>query len=55
VLSSVTITYVFTKYRVYLKLDQYKTLLKCLKLPPETEVSSEFMKSIDEFDSNILK
>jgi hypothetical protein len=55
VLSSVIITYVFTKYRVDLKFEQYKTLLKCLNLPPDREVCSEFMKSINEFDDNILR
>ncbi|CAB4026272.1 Hypothetical predicted protein [Paramuricea clavata] len=55
VLSSVIITYVFTKYHVNLKCEQYETLLKCLKLPPDKEVCSEFMKSINEFDDNILR
>jgi hypothetical protein len=55
VLSSVIIAYVFTKYNVYLKSEQYETLLKCLKLPPDKEVCSEFMKSINEFDDNILR
>ena len=54
VLSSVTIAYVFTKYNVYLTYENYEILLKCLKLPPDKEACLEFMKSIDDFDDNIL-
>ncbi|CAB4005504.1 Hypothetical predicted protein, partial [Paramuricea clavata] len=54
VLSSVTIAYVFTKYNVYLTYENHEILLKCLKLPPNKEACLEFMKSIDNFDNNIL-
>ena len=55
VVSSVIITYVFTKYHVSLKYEQYETLLKCLMLPADEKVCSEFMKRINEFDNNILR
>jgi hypothetical protein len=55
VMSSVIIAYVFTKYEVNLKPEQYEILLKCLKLPPDKEVCSEFMKSINEFDDKISR
>jgi hypothetical protein len=54
-MSSIIIAYVFTKYGVYLKAEQYEILLKSLRLPPDKEVCSEFMKSINEFDDNILR
>ena len=55
VLSSVIITYVFTQYKVHLISEKYEILLKCLQLPPDKEVCSEFMKSINGFDENILR
>ena len=55
VVSSVVIAYVFTKYPVYLKPELKQTLLQCLTLPPNNDVCSEFVKSIDEFDNNILR
>ena len=55
VVSSVIIAYVFTKYRVNLNLEQCKTLLKCLKLPPDREVCSEFLKNLKEFDGKVLR
>ena len=55
VMSSVIIAYVFTKYGVNLKAEQYDILLKCLRLPQDKEVCSEFMKSINEFDDKILR
>ena len=55
VVSSVTIAYVFTKYHVYLKPEQYESLLKCLRLPPDKEVCSKFKESVIEYDDKILK
>ena len=55
VISSVIIAYVFTLNRVNLKAEQYDILLKSLRIPPDEEVCSEFMKSINEFDDNILR
>ena len=54
VVSSVIISYVFTKYYVYPKSEHCEILLKCLRLPPDEEVCCKFMKSIDEFDDNII-
>ena len=53
--SSVVIAYVFTKYDVFLKSEKCEILLKCLKIPPDTEVCSEFVKTIKEFDANTLR
>lgn len=55
VVSSVVIAYVFTKHPVYLKPGLKQTLLQCLTLPPNNDVCSEFVKSIDEFDDKILR
>ena len=55
VVSSVVITYVFTKYNVGLESKQFALLLKCLKLPSDKEVCLEFMGRISEFDDNILR
>ena len=55
VVSSVTIAYVFTKYHVYLKPEQYESLLKCLRLPSDKEVCSKFKESVIEYDDTILK
>ena len=55
VASSVTIAYVFTKYQVNLKQEQCEILLKCLKLPPNKEVCSEFVKNLKEFDGKVLR
>jgi ABC-type molybdate transport system permease subunit len=55
VVSSVVIAYVFTKHDVYLKSEQNEVLLKCLWLPPDEEVCCKFMKTINEFDNNILR
>lgn len=55
VLSSLVITYVFTKYEVKLKDEHYKTLLKCLRLPASEEVCSEFMKNVNEFGNDFLR
>ena len=54
VVSSLVIVYVFTKYNVYLNPELKQTLLQCLTLPPNTDVCSEFVKRIDEFDDSIL-
>ena len=53
--SSVVIAYVFTKYDVFLKSEKCEILLKCLKIPPDKEVCSEFVKTIKEFDANTLR
>ena len=55
VVSSVAIAYVFTKYPVYSKPGLKQTLLQCLTLPPNSDICSEFAKSIDEFDDNMLR
>ena len=55
VVSSVVVTYVFTKYHVYLNPEDEQMLLKCLKLPPNREVSSQFVKSLGEFSDDILR
>ena len=55
VVSSVIIAYVFTKYDVHLETEKCDMLLKCLRLPASKEVCSEFMKSVDEFDDNVLR
>lgn len=55
VLSSLVIAYVFAKYEVKLKDEHYKALLKCLKLPANEEVCSEFIKSVNEFGNDILR
>lgn len=53
VVSSVVITYVFTKYHVSLNPEEEQMLLKCLKLPPNKEVCFTFVKGIDAFAENI--
>ncbi len=53
--SSLIIAYVFVKYDVGLKSKQYAILLKCLRVPPDNEVCSKFMTSINEFHDNILR
>lgn len=53
VVSSVVITYVFTKYRVALKPEGEKILLKCLRLPPNKEVCSKFVTNVDAFAEKI--
>ena len=53
--SSVIIAYVFTEYHEHLKSDECKILLKCLKLPPDKKVCSEFMKTINKFEGNTLR
>ena len=55
VVSSVVIAYVFTKYNVFLKSEKCEILLKCLRLPPDKKVCTEFVKIINEFDSNTLR
>ena len=55
VVSSVVIAYVFTKYYVFLNSEKCEILLKCLRLPPDEEVCSEFVKTIKEFDENIIR
>ena len=55
VVSSVIIAYVFTNYDVFLEFEKYDLLLRSLRLPPNKEVCSEFMKSINEFDKNVLR
>ena len=53
--SSVIIAYVFTKYHERLQVEKCKILLKCLRLPPDKKVCSEFVKIISEFDGNTLR
>ena len=53
--SSVVIAYVFTKYHEHLQVEKCKILLKCLRLPPDKKVCSEFVKIISEFDGNTLR
>ena len=53
VVSSVVITYVFTKYRVALNPEEEKILLKCLRLPPNKEVCSRFVTNVDAFAEKI--
>ena len=53
--SSIVMAYVLTKYDIYLKNEQYKILLKCLRLPPDKDVCCEFMEFINEFDDNFLR
>ena len=53
--SSVVIAYVFTKYHVFLKSEKCEILLKCLRLPADEEVCSEFVKTIKEFDEITLR
>ena len=53
VVSSVVITYVFTKYRVSLKPEGEKMLFKCLRLPPNKEVCSKFVTNADAFAEKI--
>ena len=53
--SSVVIAYVFTKYQVFLKSEKCEILLKCLRLPADEEVCSEFVKTIKEFDEITLR
>ena len=55
VVSSVMIAYVFTKYHVSLEFGRYEILLKCLRLPPDRDVCSEFMENLNAFDDNILR
>ena len=55
VVSSVVIAYVFTKYHVYVNSESEQILWKCLKLPSNKEVCSEFVKIVDEFDDNLLR
>ena len=55
VVSSVIIAYVFTKYSVPFKSERYDILLKCLRLPPDKEVCSEFMQNINNFDDSVLR
>ena len=52
-MSSVVITYVFTKYSVSLKPEGQKILLKCLRMPPNKEVCSKFVTNVDAFVENI--
>ena len=53
--SSIVIAYVFTKYDVNLKLEKFEILLKCLRLPPEKKVCSEFVKIFNKFEEKILR
>ncbi len=53
--SSVIIAYVFTKYIVDLEPGENEILLKCLSVPPDEEICSEFMKSLNEFDEKKLR
>ena len=55
VTSSAIIAYVLQKYHIYPKNEELEILLKCLRLPPNKDVCSEFMKSINAFDSNFLE
>lgn len=55
VVSSVVIAYVFTKYYVSLNPESEQILWKCLKLPSNEEVCSEFVKIIQGFDQNIFR
>ena len=55
VVSSVVIAYVFTKYHVFLNSEKCEILLKCLRLPSDEEVCSEYVKTIKEFDENIVR
>ena len=52
--SSVIIAYVFTKYG-RLKPEKCEILLKCLRLPPDRKVCSEFVKVINAFDGKTLR
>lgn len=53
--SSVVIAYVFTEYHEHLKSEKCELLLKCLKLPPNKEVCSEFVKTINNFEGDTLR
>ena len=53
--SSVIIAYVFTKYHKRLKPEKCEILLKCLRLPPDRKVCSEFVKFIYAFDGETLR
>ena len=55
VVSSVVIAYVFTKYNVFSNSENCEILSKCLRLPPDKKVCTEFVKIINEFDSNTLR
>jgi hypothetical protein len=50
VVSSVIIAYVFMKYNVNLGFEENEILLKCLRIPPDQETCSEFMKYANKFD-----
>ena len=53
--SSVMIAYVFTKYHKHLQHEKCEILLKCLKLPPDKEICSQFVKTVNEFDKKTLR
>ena len=55
VVSSIVIAYVFTKHKVNLKAEKSEILLKCLRLPPEEKVCSEFVEIVNQFDQEILR
>lgn len=55
VVSSVIITYVFTKYEVNLKTNEHKILLHCLSLPPVKNVCCQIMESINKIDEIVLR
>jgi hypothetical protein len=55
VVSSVIIAYVFMQYNVYVESEENEILLKCLKIPPDQETCSEFMKSVKKFDEKTLR
>lgn len=55
VVSSVVIAYVFAKYHVFLNSEKCEILFKCLRLPPDKKVCTEFVKIVNEFDSNTLR
>jgi hypothetical protein len=55
VVSSLIIAYVFMQYNVYVESEENEILLKCLKIPPDQETCSEFMKSVKKFDEKTLR
>ena len=55
VMSSAVIAHVVTKYKVQLETESHRILLKCLRLPPDNQVCSTFMKIITEFDNTVLR